>query len=105
MRRPVSAGCDTLPRIDALEAQKLKRVRPTCTERKSLAKECGWKGDGAAWLYGIKFTESKRQNAAWTSTGLLMEGLSVVGPRVTVEIVDSIHGTYGQRRRDGCGIS
>jgi len=64
----------------------LNRVHPTCTERPSLNKECGWKGgDRSGLAQGQEFTGRKEKNkniltrkkekTYLTLTGLLMEGL------------------------------
>src|SRR5437016_1423573 len=60
------------------------RVHPTCTERQSLNKECGWKGgDRSGLAQGQELTGRKRRTKTslqerktyLTLTGLLMEGL------------------------------
>ena len=55
---------------------RLKRERPTCTERKIAHEECGWKGgdSGNSAHREILSNEKKQQNHL-TPIGLLMEGL------------------------------
>ncbi len=64
----------------------MNRVHPTCTERPSLTKECGWKGDDRSGLaHGQELTgrkrrtkislqDKKKEKTYLTLTGLLMEG-------------------------------
>src|SRR5207245_4979992 len=62
----------------------MNRVHPTCTERPSLNKECGWKGgDRSGLAHGQELTGRKRRSKRssqeerktyLTLTGLLMEG-------------------------------
>src|SRR5271169_616804 len=64
----------------------MNRVHPNCTERKSLNKECGWKGgDRSGLAQGQELTgrkrktktslqERKKRKTYLTLTGLLMEG-------------------------------
>src|SRR6266403_3459809 len=68
----------------------MKRVHPTCTERQSLNKECGWKGgDRSGLAQGQELTGRKRRTKTslqerktyLTLTGLLMEGLAPNSPK------------------------
>jgi hypothetical protein len=88
----------------------LNRVDPTCTERQSLNKECGWKGgDRSGLAEGQELTERKKKNkniltrkknrkTHLTHTGLLMEGLveglsffSMRSPAVRWESAYGVH--------------
>ena len=56
---------------------RLKREHPTCTERKPLNKECGWKGGDSSNSAGRKnIVQRKNKRTHLTPTGLLMEGVS-----------------------------
>jgi hypothetical protein len=66
----------------------LNQVHPTCTERPSLNKECGWKGGDRGGLaqweqFGKRRNKEeerkkeKNESKGLTLTGLLMEGLEV----------------------------
>ena len=55
---------------------RLKREHPTCTERKPLNKECGWKGGDSSNSAGRKnIVQRKNKRTHLTPTGLLMEGV------------------------------
>jgi hypothetical protein len=58
----------------------LNRVHPTCTERQSLNKECGWKGGDsgglAQWEQLGEREKKRKERKNLTLTGLLMEGVS-----------------------------
>jgi hypothetical protein len=55
---------------------RLQREHPTCTERKSLNEECGWKGGGSGSSAERKnlVQREKQKTIDLTPTGLLMEG-------------------------------
>jgi hypothetical protein len=56
----------------------MNREHPTCTERKSLNYECGWKGGNRGGLAGRKkFVEREnveKSKKLLTGIGLLMDG-------------------------------
>jgi len=67
----------------------MNRVHPTCTERPSLNKECGWKGGDRGGLaqreqFGKRRNKEKERKKqkngrkVLTLTGLLMEGAFMV---------------------------
>jgi hypothetical protein len=64
----------------------MNRVHPTCTERQSLNKECGWKGGDrgglAQWEQSgekrNKEEERKNERKSLTLTGPLMEGIGSI---------------------------
>jgi hypothetical protein len=60
----------------------LKREHPTSTERKSLTKECGWKGGDRGGLAQRQRPNQKtltgKEKTDLTLTGLLMEGLGAI---------------------------
>jgi hypothetical protein len=71
----------------AIGPKGLNRVHPTCTERQSLTKECGWKGGDRRRLGSMgticnekkeegRKKERKNERTGLTLTGLLMEALS-----------------------------
>jgi hypothetical protein len=63
-------------RAGCWESLTADEVRPTCTQRNSLTKECGWKDgdrDGPARTQCIHRQEEEKTHL--THTGLLMEGL------------------------------
>ena len=63
---------------------RLKREHPTCTERKPLNKECGWKGGDSGNSAGRKnIVQRKNKRTHLTPTGLLMEGVSAQNPSMS----------------------
>ena len=56
---------------------RLNQEHPKCTERKSLTKECGWKGGDRGGLAERDKCKKlwKEQKKLLTGIGLLMEGL------------------------------
>ena len=53
---------------------RLKRERPTCTERNQSLLECGWKHGDSGHSAGEKPCPPKKHRTYLTPTGLLMEG-------------------------------
>jgi hypothetical protein len=67
---------ETEPRSIIRSQHLLYRGRPTCSERKSLIKDCGWKdGDRGGSVKKSGSTE-RNTKTVLTPTGLLMEGVS-----------------------------
>jgi hypothetical protein len=61
--------------VDYQVAAPLKREHPTCTERQSLDKECGWKDGDRGGPAQTQNPLVRKRRTDLTLTGLLMEGL------------------------------
>jgi hypothetical protein len=61
--------------VDYQVAAPLKREHPTCTERQSLTKECGWKDGDRGGPAQTQNPLGGKRKTDLTLTGLLMEGL------------------------------